>query len=568
MGWGRMGPPAPAIHSLTHRTMAGRPCRRLALLHALFWVGRESGRKPPTGTAVHRPPADQGMSKCSTGPAPLAPALLRCFPSPAVASAVHVTGRVTPDVDYVSIELALATDLLPRVHRTVAADAGAFDAAVPVASLVGMAGGKATSAFAVAVRAHRRGCAEDGGDFTFSELAWYAGGCAASAGDISSDAAAAGDWPLVGMPANALAPTLAAAAASPPPASTGLPLGPPEPPHPSALPPPPPPPLSAGAPPPSREPPPTFWLEVFRMSEFGRMLPDFLDNHDSGDTGGAGVAASLFLGIPAAQRGAIAAGPRGGNTGRFGPDSGAGAGPAGGGRQRQLFSAAGVRDGSYAGGGGLGGGGGGAGGLSGDSSTYRRVGGGQRVRLSGEVGGAARGGSSSVRFTGARFGAPPFTPTLWTRYCVNALETKVANTTTTSFAGRPTASRFADYRSTNAWSLVLDGAPTRGSYFWTLAADASPGAGGAEYGSWCDLAEDRAIGQLSRENILAARCVSVPSVWDRFGACLGGEMGRSTNPSAFSACHATSFTPPAVHTTRVLPCATRQPRPPRPGSGY
>ena len=39
--------------------------------------------------------------------------------------------------------------------------------------------------------------------------------------------------------------------------------------------------------------PATLWLEVFRATEQHRTLPDFLDNHDSGDVGGAGAIASL-----------------------------------------------------------------------------------------------------------------------------------------------------------------------------------------------------------------------------------------------------------------------------------
>jgi hypothetical protein len=41
--------------------------------------------------------------------------------------------------------------------------------------------------------------------------------------------------------------------------------------------------------------PPTHWLEVFRSDERQRLLPDFLDNHDSGDAGGVGALISMSV---------------------------------------------------------------------------------------------------------------------------------------------------------------------------------------------------------------------------------------------------------------------------------
>jgi len=128
----------------------------------------------------------------------------------------------------VSVEArrADATVKQPNIHYALAASAGRLD---------GLVSGLAPqTAYVLAVRTHRSGCAEDGGNGTFSELTFLAGSC--STLNISEEVE-----------------EIAADAATT-----------------------------------SRAPPPTRWLEVFRYTEGGRTLPDFLDNHDSGDMGGDG----------------------------------------------------------------------------------------------------------------------------------------------------------------------------------------------------------------------------------------------------------------------------------------
>jgi len=386
-----------------------------------------------------------GSDRCGTGPAPLAPALVICAPSAAEAGALNVRGTVDDETDYVSIELGWASDLRPRVHLIALVDTSTkeWSASLPVASLTGVIG--ANGGYAVAVRAHLAGCAEDGGAFAFSNLTW-ASACVASASATAHDADA-----------------LATAAARHLDTNRG----------------------SASA-----TKPKTRWLEVFRMSEEGRMLPDFLDNHDSGDLGGDGVATSLFLGMPSSQRSQLARQAvassglsRGGLPGKI---------------QRRLFgpwlsgAPNALRSGS-----------------AGDSSIGN-VGGGDGGTAGGTLSAANRGNTGESSHIGTTdtaevdVSASPFPPTIWTRYCVEILETSVPNTTTTSFGGLPMSSPFSDYRSTNPWDLITQ-LPPLSEYYWTHAALTTPG---SEYGSWCDLLPDRAIGQLSRQNILNAYCVS------------------------------------------------------------
>jgi hypothetical protein len=86
-----------------------------------------------------------------------------------------------------------------------------------------------------------------------------------------------------------------------------------------------------------------------------------------------------------------------------------------------------------------------------------------------------------------------------TRYCVEVMNTTVANTTTTTFEGSPVASPYSDYRSTNApWAFSQYGDAGLIPY-----GEYTPG---TEYSSWCDLVPDRYIGHLSRASILAAAC--------------------------------------------------------------
>jgi len=195
---------------------------------------------------------------------------------------LHVTGAVDTIVDMVSVELRHGNASgPPNVHFTLAASAGRLDGRV-----TGLDQG---AAYRLAVRTHRAGCAEDGANGTWSDLLSVSGACET----LSEEAATAREAvPSVDVPEARVA---------------------------------------------------TRWLEVFRIAEANRSLPDFLDNHDSGDMGGDAAIASLAIGAP----------------------------------NLTLF------DGPI------------------------------------------------------------------TRYCVELLDTTIANTTTTTFAGAPVDSAYADYRSTN-----------------------------------------------------------------------------------------------------------------------
>ena len=86
-------------------------------------------------------------------------------------------------------------------------------------------------------------------------------------------------------------------------------------------------------------------------------------------------------------------------------------------------------------------------------------------------------------------------PGPFTRYCVEVLNTTVANTTTTTFESSPVASPYADYVSTNPpWTLPSFN-PQYAEYTQ-----------GAEYWSYCDLLGDRYFGHQTRATILAAAC--------------------------------------------------------------
>ena len=102
--------------------------------------------------------------------------------------------------------------------------------------------------YRVAVRAHRQGCAEDGGNGTWSNLTWLNGPCRTSFHRQQRPAAARYQPPRAGTSSS--------------PSSS------------------------------------THWLEVFRFAEGDRTLPDFLDNHDSGDLGGDGAILFAFAGAP------------------------------------------------------------------------------------------------------------------------------------------------------------------------------------------------------------------------------------------------------------------------------
>jgi len=68
---------------------------------------------------------------------------------------------------------------------------------------------------------------------------------------------------------------------------------------------------------------------------------------------------------------------------------------------------------------------------------------------------------------------------------------------------RSAASPYADYRSTNPPWLIAPFLPGLLAF--------GERTRGVEYASWCDLAEDRYIGHLSRANIVAAGCATDPA---------------------------------------------------------
>jgi hypothetical protein len=265
---------------------------------------------------------------CYTGPGPPQPWNFSCSEG---ANSLQISAAVDETTDKVSIELYQADDVSqrPNIHYTMATKIGRISGFVP--------GLDVNTQYKAALRAHRKGCAEDGGNGTWSNLTWHESLCRTA---INGTAGPRARTAING--------------------TAGPNLG-----------------------------PATHWLEVFRVAEAGRTLPDFLDNHDSGDMGGDGAIISAM---------------------------------------------------------------------------------------------------------GDYFQSFPIT-----RYCVEVLNTTVANTTTTTSRGAPVPSPYSDYRSSNppwllesigAWGILPYGENTQG----------------AEYNSWCELAPDRYAGHLSRANILAAGC--------------------------------------------------------------
>ena len=332
----------------------GRSRRAAAAAAALLLLAAAAG-----------PPAvAQGFgadSACYTGPAPDAPRSLVCDGGP---NSLQLSATVDASAtDLVSFELApkaaagdanVARDPAPGAARAAATSDPARPTAhyTLAADSAGRVSGWATglaadTEYLVAARAHRRGCAEDGGNGTWSSLRWCNHPCRTDSSSRS------GARPRPGGAGSR---------------RRGVGGDPAE--------------LPGGG-------PATHHLEVFRFAEAERTLPDFLDNHDSGDAGGDGAIASNL---------------------------------------------------------------------------------------------------------GAYIGAAPIT-----RYCVEVLNTTVPNTTTTTFRGAPAASRYADYRSTNApWVAKSVGQSALLPYGERVA--------GAEYASWCAMVADRYIGHLSRGNIIAAGC--------------------------------------------------------------
>ena len=197
---------------------------------------------------AHRePPYD----RCSLapGPSPVSNFLCEQRQDP-TRFAVHVTGEVTSaDVDYVSIEVATTQapifgSYAPADVLLVArANSDSFSAVVPLAE---------KPRFAL-VRAHSRGCAEDAGNGTWSSL--------------------------VNVTCAHIAPWEAAERVEAPSHKDAS--------HKGAL--------DKDALHKDLPKPATHWLEVYRMAEQSRLHPDFLDNHDSGDSGGVGGLISISV---------------------------------------------------------------------------------------------------------------------------------------------------------------------------------------------------------------------------------------------------------------------------------
>ena len=182
----------------------------------------------PLAQAAHRP-----HDPCYTSPGPAPASGLACA---AGGRSLRITAAVVAGVDMVSVELqrADATVKRPSIHYTLTASAGQLNGLV--------SGLEPQTAYVLAVRTHRSGCAEDAGNGTWSELTWFAGHCStlnvsAEMEEVEESAAVATELPVR-------------------------------------------------------------WLEVFRLAEGGRTLPDFLDNHDSGDMGGDAGIASVILSMP------------------------------------------------------------------------------------------------------------------------------------------------------------------------------------------------------------------------------------------------------------------------------
>ena len=151
----------------------------------------------------------------------------------------------------------------------------------------------------------------------------------------------------------------------------------------------------------------TNWLEVFRLAEQNRLLPDFLDNHDSGDYGGVGGLVSMSV-------------------------------------------------------------------MNHQSITKKRL------------------------------------DTPITRYCVEVLNATISDTTTTTQGASPTASPYADYRSTNPLWYMWQLSPFRPLIKY---GEQIPG---AEYWSWCELYTDRNLGQLPFDHV---ECCDSNSSSPTFQSC-------------------------------------------------
>ena len=115
--------------------------------------------------SIHPP-----YGRCSLAPGPLPVSRLRCEGK---ADGLHVAGTVSAEVDTVSIEVSTASAKYGADLHYVAVAVGNFSTVVP------LTGG--TAQFRVAARAHRRSCAEDGGNGTWSSLMYLEGTCSSAA---------------------------------------------------------------------------------------------------------------------------------------------------------------------------------------------------------------------------------------------------------------------------------------------------------------------------------------------------------------------------------------------------
>jgi hypothetical protein len=130
----------------------------------------EAARSVPPGFETAGGTSQPAPIDCSVGPAPPHPIQLACaFTGSKLLQISGAIPEPSAGVDYVSIELAHYNDAAwrPRVHfsSTVSAH-GRFSAMVPL---------QPGRSYRLAARAHRRGCAEDGGNFTFSSRSWMPG---------------------------------------------------------------------------------------------------------------------------------------------------------------------------------------------------------------------------------------------------------------------------------------------------------------------------------------------------------------------------------------------------------